>query len=502
MDNLKPNVDDLQRRRLYKYRMEQSSTDHLRYFFKKRTSGPLILSQHHMVVAWALAEVVKGNITRLIINEPPRFTKTEQVVIGWIAHCLAVEPRCRFVHLSYSKPLALTNSSAVRETINLPEHQELWPMTMKPDADAKERWNTDKQGGMYSTAAGGQVTGFGAGLMEPGFYGAVVIDDPIKPDDARYQLKRTQVNERFMTTIHSRKALTTTPIIVNMQRIHDDDLCGHLLRGGSGEMWHHLELPALIDNERKYPKEYTHGIPIDHGLPDGPLWEYKLDLEGIEALKNGHIFTYCAQYDQRPKIVEGAVFNEEDWEYYDPDVPMTYEYMGIYADTAQEVKKAHDWSVFQLWGKKGPNIYLLDQIRGKWQAGELKNKARQFVEKHIKPSATYSQLRHMKIENKSSGTGLIQELNNGNPITGELPLPIPVLKINPSSDKLSRAMDAQPFIAAGRVFLPRRAPWLLDFIDEFNHFSADDSHGHDDQVDPTGYAIMDMLGSTIKVGSF
>lgn len=500
---MQPLTLSINQKRIHKYRCEKSHVDFTRKYFKHRTDGKFIVAPHHKIIAKTLQRVVDGEITRLIINIPPRFTKTEMAVIAWIARCMAVEPRCKFVHLSYSKALALSNSSAVKEIIGLPEYQELWPLAFKADANAKERWNTDKHGGVYATSTTGQVTGFGAGLMEEGFYGALVIDDPVKPDDVRSQLKRTTINERYNNTIASRKALKTTPIIVIMQRVHDNDLSGYLLRGGSAEKWHHLELPALINNNRSYPRDWTHGVPIEHGLPDGPLWPYKHDAEDIETLKQAHSFTYAAQYDQRPKKVQGKVFDESWWKYYDPEAMPTFDYVGIYADTAQKVNNWNDFSVLQAWGYKNGEIYLIDQIRDRWEAPTLKNKTRQFVDKFYNPSATYSKLRHLKIEDKVSGTGLIQELSTGNQHTGELPLPIPVLPLTPGDrDKLSRAMDAAPFIQAGRVHLPNRSKWLIDYVEEFNHFSADDSHDFDDQVDPTLYAIQDMLSSSKRAGVF
>ena len=114
-------------------------------------------------------------------------------------------------------------------------------------------------------AAGGQITGFRAGRMEPGFTGAFINDDPVKPEDAYSTVKRAGVNNRFNNTMRSRLAVESVPMINIMQRIHEDDLSGFLLKGGSGDMWHHLVIPALITEEhmaKPYPEEYTHGIPI------------------------------------------------------------------------------------------------------------------------------------------------------------------------------------------------------------------------------------------------
>jgi phage terminase large subunit-like protein len=145
------------------------------------------------------------------------------------------------------------------------------------------------------------------------FTGALIIDDPVKPDDAYYDTKRDAINNRYNETIASRLAVESVPIIVIMQRIHYNDLAGYLLMGGSGENWHHLNLPVIIDNEEEYPEEYTHGIPIQHGLKDGWLWPYKHNEAHRVALES-HRRKYRSQYAQRPprRDEEQMVWQESD----------------------------------------------------------------------------------------------------------------------------------------------------------------------------------------------
>lgn len=187
----------------------------------------------------------------------------------------------------------------------------MWPMALRDDSDSKAMWWTEQGGGVYATSSAGQVTGFRAGHMEPGFNGMAILDDPLKPDDAFSDVLREGVNNRFNETIKSRLALQTTPMIVIMQRIHYNDLSGYLLRGGSGEQWHHLCLPVYIDNSQPYPDEYTHGIPIEHGLPDGWLWPEKLNESHRVGLES-HRRTFEAQYMQRPRKfnADGALWTE------------------------------------------------------------------------------------------------------------------------------------------------------------------------------------------------
>lgn len=282
-----------------------------RFFFKQRMGSKMIVAPHHKILQETLQRVIDGEITRLIVNVPPGYTKTELATINMICRGLALNPRSRFLHLSYSHNLALLNSSTARGMIKSAAYQEMWPMTLKDDADSKAMWWNEHNGGVYASAAAGQVTGFRAGHMEPGWQGCLLIDDPVKPDDAYSEAVRDGVNNRFNETIKSRLAIESTPMIVIMQRIHYHDLSGYLLRGGSGEKWHHLNLPVIIDNSEPYPAENTHGIPIEHGLPDGWLWPFKHN-ESHRVSLFSHRRTAEAQYMQRPRRfnAEGALWNE------------------------------------------------------------------------------------------------------------------------------------------------------------------------------------------------
>lgn len=297
-----------------KIECEEEGMYFARYFFKQRTGGKMIIAPHHLAIQRALDRVISGEITRLVINVPPGYTKTELATINLMARGLALNKRARFMHLSYSHNLALLNSSTARGMIKSKLYQAMWPMELRDDADSKAMWWNEHGGGVYASSAAGQVTGFRAGHMEQGWQGALIIDDPVKPDDAYSDIVRGGVNDRFNETIKSRLAIETTPMIVIMQRIHYHDLSGYLLRGGSGEKWHHLNLPVIIDNSVSYDETYpenTHAIPIDHGLPDGWLWPFKHNESHRVALFS-HRRTADAQYMQNPKRfnAEGALWDE------------------------------------------------------------------------------------------------------------------------------------------------------------------------------------------------
>lgn len=289
-----------------------------RYFFKHRFATKMVIGRHHQVIQDALDRTMlppshPDFISRLIINVPPGYTKTELASINYMARGLAINSASRFLHLSYSDKLVLQNSNTVREIVKSKDFQDMWNVTVKSDTDSKKIWHTNDNGGVTATAAGGQVTGFRAGHMDyDKFSGALLIDDPVKPDDAYYELARSKVNNSYSETVASRVAVETIPIIVIMQRIHWDDLSGYLLRGGSGEKWYHLNLPVIINHNDNYPEEYTHGIPIDHGLEDGWLWPFKHN-ENHEVALRAHRRRWSAQYMQAPikRDEETALWTEK-----------------------------------------------------------------------------------------------------------------------------------------------------------------------------------------------
>ena len=265
-----------------------------RYFFKQRLGSKMIVGAHHKVMFKFISDIIDGKIKRGIINIPPGYTKTEIASISLMAAGIARNHRAKFLHLSYSDGLALDNSAKARLIVKSKEFQDMWPMKPQDDADGKGTWWNEFGGGVRATSTMGQVTGFRAGTAEhtaDNFTGALIIDDPVKPLDAYSEVKREGVNNNYNETIASRVMIEDVPIIVIMQRIHWNDLSGYLLRGGSGEKWHHLNLLVEIDNSQAYPSKYTHGIPYDHGLPDGWLWEFKhseKDRQSLESHRRKH----------------------------------------------------------------------------------------------------------------------------------------------------------------------------------------------------------------------
>lgn len=446
----------------------------IRHFFKAAYGLDFVFNEHHEKIIDALERVVSGEITRLIINVPPRYGKTEIAVKMFVAWCLANNPRAKFIHLSYSDDLALDNSSLIRDLIKHEEYQRIFPTLLRADSDSKKKWYTEQGGGLYATASGGAITGFGAGLVErvregmpspaDGFGGAIIIDDPLKPDDAFSETLRDRVNRRYNNTIASRVNSPETPIILIMQRLHEDDMTGFLLNGGSPDHWEHLCLPAI--NE------------------DGTaLWPAKHSIERLRLMESNDSYTFSGQYMQRPSPLGGGVIKGAWFGYY--KVLPTIKHRMIFADTAQKTGERNDFSVFECWGLGDDGcIYLIDLIRGKWEAPDLKRQAVSFWNKHSAVGGLGA-LRYFYVEDKSSGTGLIQEIKKSERI--------PVKGVERTKDKLTRVMDVVGYIESGRVKLPEEAPFISAFITECESFTNDDTHAHDDQIDPMCDAINTLL---------
>lgn len=450
--------------------------------------------------------LIKGKIDRLLVTVPPGYNKTSLFVVMLIARGLAINPASRFIYVTYSDKLVLEKSSQIRDIVRSPEYRNHWDVELKEDTDAKGLWRTKEGGGVLASPSGGAITGFRAGLMRSGFGGAFIIDDPLKPDDALSEVTRTHINERWHTTFKSRLAHVKVPVVVIMQRLHIDDFAGFLLRGDAGCEWHHLFLPVEIDNSLDYPIAFTHGIEIEHGLPDGPLWERRFDKEkqtwignhnadDIEELKKA-AYTYAAQYAQNPLSAGGAVFREDHLLTYRRENLPQFQYRQIFADTAQKTEERSDYTVFQCWAKGiDGKAYMIDQVREKLEAPDLLRTAKIFWERHKgEKHASKGHLREFCIEDKSSGTGLIQQLRRLN---------VPVRAIERTKDKFTRAQDVLPYFANRMVLVPEDAPWtsiwkleMLNFDGVDNRASANRQRvrrQHDDQVDVTIDAVHSLL---------
>lgn len=345
-----------------------------RYFYKQQYRRKWKQWEHLMIIADALNQVVEGKITRLIINVFPRGGKTELAVKSFIPYGLSLNPAAKFIHLSYSDTLALDNSEQAKDLVSSAEYQLMFPsVRIKKGSDSKKKWYTEAGGGVYATAAGGQITGFGAGQVDldedeiadfvsqldyksseswlgnrAKFGGAIIIDDPNKVDDADSEILRNRVNERYDSTISNRVNSRHTPIIILQQRTHENDLSGYLIKKQGkiedGGIWKVISLPSIKED----------GTAL---CPD------KFTIEELMALEAHNDIVFQRQHMQNPKPRAGLLFPIDDLLFYDPaemddklnDPDFTY----VPCDPANEGGDDFAAGPFKLIGDK---IYLTDVL--------------------------------------------------------------------------------------------------------------------------------------------
>lgn len=472
---------------------EQDFRFFARYFFKVRTGSRFIWSEHHEQITHVLMAVHRGEVTNQRVHIPPRYSKTELCVVLFVAWCYAKNPKCKFIHLSYADTLVQENSQSIKDVMQSAEFLQLWPhIQIRDNKDSKKAWDTVQGGTFYATSAGGQVTGFGAGrLDEVGpdgkfmFAGGLLIDDPVKIDDARHDTIREAINGRWETTIKSRRNSPRTPTLLIMQRVHEKDFAAHVA-GDTSERWESLELPALIDE----------GLPTERAL-----WPAKHSLEKLKAMRDqrndrGEVNpqaaqVFSAQYQQRPTPAGGGTYKESWWRFYgDRDaVIKRCTSFWITGDTAFTADPANDATALQLWGAEGrKRLYLLDRRHGRWEFPELQRTAVEFLRDNPQAKRIY-------IEAKASGLSLIQSINRAR--TPEMAaskvraVPWKPKDYNYPDDKVGRAQLSAVHVFNGSVWLPSPdlAPWVWEFVDEHSSFTLDDTHAHDDDVDAQTMAV-------------
>lgn len=318
-----------------------------------------------------------------------------------------------------------------------------------------------------------------------------------------------------MTTVKSRKANPDTPIVVIMQRVSEGDPTGFIESGGLQGDWTIVKIPALLTDEyveKNIPSKYHGRIrrKVRDDLGRFSYWETKERAADLSIMEKGQgvddqgnpisRYVFNAQYQQSPVAMGGNVIKGKYFVRY--RILPKILYRKVFADTAQKTKEHNDFSVFQCWGYGADGkIYLLDLLRGKWEGPELKRRARAFWAKHSAANVDdLGYLREMVVEDKSSGTDLIQTLKVPEIVQGQMiHAQIPVKGLERNKDKYTRAQDALPYIELELCCIPEEAPFTNDFVAECEAFKADMTHAHDDQVDPLLDAIQDMLSTQNKL---
>lgn len=473
---------------------EQSFEFFARYFFKVRKGSSFVFSDHHTILCADLMALHRGELpggaTGLIENMPPRYSKTELCIVLFVAWCFVKNPRCEFIHLSFSQPLVRENSDAIRDLMKSKEFRQLWPhVSIKPHKDSKDAWQTVQGGTFLAAPTGGTVTGFGAGRLDEvdpatgvyTFSGCLLIDDPLKPDDGKHDTIRKGINNRWEGTIRSRRNGPRTPTLIIMQRIHQDDFTAHVVKDES-VVWFHRKLAALIDE----------GMATERAL-----WPAKHTVAMLKAMRDrkndrgqanpiaGE--TFAGQYQQDPRPSGGGIFRDEWWRFYASreEVMRRCTAFWITADTAFTKDDANDPSGLYFWGVEGAKrMYLLDRKHGRWEFPELLQQAGAFWTAHPEAKRFY-------IEAKASGISLGQALSRVRTIEQRVHgHKVKLWKPEDYSypkDKVGRAKKASWCVFNGDIWLPSDTipgcEWSAQVVDEHSAFTADDTHAHDEDVD-------------------
>lgn len=404
---------------------------------------------HLELICDKLQQCVNGKIKRLIINIPPRNLKSHCASICLPAFILGHHPAARIICASYAQTLATELSRKTRNLMETDFYKSTFN-TRLGDKNTESLFVTTANGCRFATSVEGTLTGFGGNW--------IIIDDPIKADDALSEVKRENVNSWYDNTLISRlNDKVNGVIIVVMQRLHIDDLTGHLLKQNG---WEILSLPAIAENDELFE------------LSDGKIVGRKVggalnpDLEPLETLENQRKlmtnYNFSAQYQQNPIPAKGNVINFDDFKFFD-NVPSGGTIFQSW-DIALKDGKDNDYSVCITARYKDNLLYILDVRRYKCEMLSLVEKIQ---EMYLKFGSN-----HLIIEDSSISMHIIQFVQKT-----KIFYPI---KYRPKEDKITRANNASLFIASERVLLPKEAAWLDEFKSEINAFP---NGKHDDQVD-------------------
>lgn len=412
-----------------------------------------------------LEAVTRGESRRLLMNVPPGSMKSLLTGVIWPAWEWGPQgrPSLRYLATAHKQELAVRDNMKCRRLIQSDWYQRRWPITLTSDQNAKTKFENGE-------------TGFREAMAFTSMTGSrgdrVLLDDPHSVDDANSAAKLQADILTFREALPSRVNNDESAIVIIMQRLNEGDVSQVAIDLG----YDHLCIPMRYEVGRS---KHAFGEP-DPRTEDGELmFPDRFPEEQVRELEQTMgSYAVAGQLQQRPSPRGGGIIKGSWLQSYETAPKLAWRM--IYADTAQKTGQENDYTVFELWGRSEVGqAVLLDLHRGKWEAPDLLAEARRFWLKH-KDSTNPAPLRAMKVEDKVSGTGLIQTLRREG---------VPILPIKRDRDKVSRAYDAAPFLESGNVLVPMWAPWLPDFVAEAEAFP---SGAHDDQLDPMFDAIHDV----------
>jgi predicted phage terminase large subunit-like protein len=434
----------------------------LRCFTDLNAGTYFLPSWHIEVMAATLQSVREGRVRRLIVNIPPRHLKSLAASIALPAWLLGHDPTLAIINVSYGQELSDKFARDCRAIMISSWYRALFATRLVSARASLQELTTTRGGSRMATSVGGVLTGRGAGL--------IVIDDPVKPGDAMSESRRTAANEWFDGTLYSRlNDKTKGAIVIVMQRLHEDDLVGHVLKR---EDWEVLSFPAIAEADELHVVETPFGRKEFRRRSGEALHPARESLETLAHIRStiGE-YNFAGQYQQTPAPAGGGMVKEAWFRRYRMnDRPEKFDRIIQSWDTANKPSELADYSVCTTWGLNGPNFYLLNVLRKKLSFPDLK---RAVVEQDrlFRPEV-------ILIEDKASGTQLIQDLIEAGLWR--------VTRYKPEGDKIMRLHAQTATIENGFVHLPEEVHWLADYICELTMFPAG---RHDDQVDSTAQAL-------------
>ncbi len=422
--------------------------------FVKHVWPDFIEGKHHKKIADKFDKLAQGKIKRLIINMPPRHTKSEFGSYLLPAWMVGRNPKLKIIQSTNTTELSVRFGRKAKALMDSPEYKSVFKTRLNPDSQAAGKWETEQGGEYYAAGVGSAITGRGADLL--------IIDDPHTEQDAMNNQALDRTYEWY-TSGPRQRLQPGGSIVVIMTRWNEKDLTGRLLNAQKGiksDQWEIVEFPAI--------------------LPSGkPVWPEYWNLKDLESVKASiPLSKWNAQYMQNPTSEEGALIKREWWrDWQEEDMPPLQHIIQSY-DTAFMKKETADYSAITTWGvfteneDAPPSLILLDSLKGRYEFPELRRIA---LEQY-----GYWNPETVIIESKASGLPLTYELRK---------MGIPVINFSPSrgNDKHTRVNAVSPLFESGLIWAPKDMDFAQEVIEECAAFPYGD---HDDLVDSMTQAVM------------
>ena len=422
--------------------------------FVKQIWPEFIEGEHHKTIADKFNKLASGEINRLIVNMPPRHTKSEFASTLLPAWMIGNTPKLKIIQTTHTGELAVRFGRKAKTLIDSPEYQEIFKTRLREDSQAAGRWETAQGGEYFAAGVGGAITGRGADLL--------IIDDPHSEQDAMNMSALERAYEWY-TSGPRQRLQPGGKIVCVMTRWNTKDLTGILLKNQSepkSDQWDLVEFPAI--------------------MPSGdPVWPGYWKLEELESVKASlSLGKWNAQWMQNPTSEEGAIIKREWWQHWDKDELPVLDHVIQSYDTAFMKKETADYSAITTWGifreneDSSPQMILLDAMKERLEFPELRRVAKEQYD--------YWQPETVLVEAKASGLPLTYELRN---------MGIPVVNYTPSrgNDKHTRVNSVAPLFESGKIWAPTDKQFAQEVMEECAAFPYGD---HDDLVDSMTQAVM------------